>query len=137
MRKKNGAAKDDTLSREWVPKIATLKNLKAQMESLGSDARVIQDGLTAVMVKNAVHQIKGEHSGSVYQATLVQPTRAVLDEEKLRKKIGGPMWNKVTTRSLDMKKLEAYMASDPTLAMKVASCTLEVEWTTHVRTTKK
>lgn len=58
--------------------------------------------------------------------TLVEGSTMSLDEEKLKKAIGAQMWNKITTRTLDRKKLDAFIASGEINPMIVARVTTEV-----------
>lgn len=61
--------------------------------------------------------------GSSVSATRIQAERAVIDEARLKKRLGAFLWGKVTTQALDRKKLEQAVASGEVKAAAVADCT--------------
>lgn len=48
--------------------------------------------------------------GSTKKVTLVKSETVKIDEEGLREALGEKMWDKITTRKLDNKKLESFVA---------------------------
>lgn len=51
----------------------------------------------------------------------VQSEPLVIDEDKLKKALGAPMWNKITTSKLDKKKLDAFVKSGEIKPVTIAS----------------
>lgn len=66
-----------------------------------------------------------DHDGRVLRVTRVQNTTMVINEPALKSKVDAATWNKVTTRVLDRKKLEAYIASSEVDPMIVSVCSTE------------
>jgi hypothetical protein len=63
--------------------------------------------------------------GRTLRATRVQSTSWSIDEPALQTELGATTWNRVTTRVLDRKKLEAYIASGDIDPVVVASVSTE------------
>ena len=70
-----------------------------------------------------------------YKASRQQNTSLVYDETKLRKRLGAALWNKITTRTLDKKKLEAFVASKEVKVADLAACSTEKESAPFVKVT--
>ena len=60
--------------------------------------------------------------GMKVTGTLVEPERVKIDEERLKKAVGTEVWNRITSRTLDKKKLEALLALGEIDPNVVASC---------------
>jgi len=69
--------------------------------------------------------------------TLVEPTSLILDEGKLKKKVGASVWNKITKRVLDRALLESAVASGLITPSTVASCASEEPKAPYIRITEK
>lgn len=67
----------------------------------------------------------------------VAPSSEVLDQEKLRARIGEAMWKRITTRVLDKNKLSAHIKSKEIDPKVVARCTNEVPGTAYAKVTPK
>lgn len=97
----------------------TAKDLAEDISSLQDQAMPLLDQL------GETKHVTTLPDGTKVRATKVEGHRTVIDEAKLKRKIGLSMWNKVTSRFLDRKKLDAYIASGEIKASIVADCTDE------------
>lgn len=68
-------------------------------------------------------------------ATAVKGSTASYDEARLKKRLGASMWNKVSTRVLDEKKLGAYVKSGDIETSVVAESITEKPRKPYVRVT--
>lgn len=75
--------------------------------------------------------------GRRFTVTRVQGSSVVIDEEKLKNRLGASMWNKITARVLDRKKLEAFIGSGEIPTTVVAACSDEVPKAAYVKVTAK
>lgn len=76
--------------------------------------------------------------GLIAQGTLVAPQPTlVLDEGKLKKNLGAKLWVAITTRVLDRKKLDAFLASGEIDAAVIAQCSNESPRTPYIKITVK
>ena len=69
-------------------------------------------------------QERGEksHRGTLGNATVSQRTGSTIyHEDALKKRLGADLWNKVTVRKLDLKKLTAFIAIKEVDAVVVAA----------------
>ncbi len=88
--------------------------------------------LDSLEVKTHEVEVKG---GRSIKATRSQSNRTVIDETGLKKSLGETLWNKVSSRVLDKKKLEAFIASGEVSATAVAKCSTENEGKPYIRIT--
>lgn len=63
--------------------------------------------------------------GHQHNVNKQQTIAQVIDQPKLKKKVGAKLWDKITTRSLDKKKMDAFIASGELDAAIVAQCMTE------------
>ena len=70
-----------------------------------------QEELTRYMQANQRKTLTSEDGGKTYRVTFVQSVTTKVNEDGLKKAIGAPAWNKLTTAKLDRKKLSAAMDS--------------------------
>lgn len=97
-----------------------------QAKSLNEDIKTEQAEVLDLMERLGLdsHMIKLPN-GKTVKATRIQATSTVIDEPKLKKRLGLALWNKVSTRTLDKKKLEAYIASGEVKVSVVAECSTD------------
>lgn len=141
---------------KFLPKDPVKKGVRAEADREKAEALIKQIGIAKSTIATAQaivadaeadllpimerlgetkHEVKD--GKSLVTATVVRGARAVLDEGMLQKNLGSTLWNKVTTRVLDRKKLEAYVASNEVDPMVVARATSEVPNKPYVKITRK
>lgn len=74
----------------------------------------------------------GEHKAN---STLVRSVTKSYNEDRLKKRIGAPLWNKITTRKLDEKKLGAYVKAGDIDTSVVAEAITETPRKPYVKVT--
>lgn len=109
-----------------VAKIAELEQAKHEVAQLNDKIAQLQASIITQMDQMETKSVTVELEGRALKATKVQGVRIVIDEPSLKKKLGAKVWEHVTTRVLDKKKLEATIEMGEVDAMKVAECTTEV-----------
>lgn len=116
--------------------IIALDELRRQKDELEGTIDALQQRIVATLdsleVKSHEVEVKG---GRSIKATRSQNNRTVIDEIALKKAMGESLWNKVSSRVLDKKKLEAFIASGEVSATAVAKCSTENEGKPYIRIT--
>lgn len=107
--------------------VAKWHDLKDQSDAVASALAAEKDIIIAHMERNGRKNLTVDFEGKSYSVTKIQATSVRIDEAKLQKGLGAKLWEKVTTRVLDKKKLEAYMASGEVDATVVAKCSEDHE----------
>lgn len=74
----------------------------------------------------------GEHKAS---STVVRSKTTTYNEDRLKKRLGATLWNKVTTRKLDEKKLAAYVKAGDIETSVVAEAITETPRKPYVKVT--
>lgn len=127
----------------------TLADVESDIEAIGQKRATIATLNDEVkthqerVVEAFAHDPKGrksttiERNGQKWAVTYVEGESVVLDEAKLKKRLGATLWNKITTRSLDKKKLDAFIKSGEIATSDVAACSDLIPRTPHTRITKK
>lgn len=112
---------------------AQRERLADMVEDLRERKQAAKDAAESVHEMEAqIMEVLAEHgqdsfetkdaNGKRLRATVVQGERSILDEQRFKKKVGAQMWNKVTTRVVDKRKLKAFIASNEIKANVVAEC---------------
>jgi hypothetical protein len=130
------------LERPINPLIIKLRKLKATIKSAtaeihNDDGEGVEDQLLVLMANRGLPTITIKHDGIHVTATAVHGTREVLDPEMLKKRLGVAKWGKVTTLTLDNKKLQDAMARglvDPNI---VAECSSSMPSKPYIKLTDK
>jgi len=85
--------------------------IKAQADILAERKEEVQGLLVTTMRTHHASSISATlPTGETVKGTLVQGTRVVIDGERLQKQLTASQWKKVTTNTLDNRKLEAAVA---------------------------
>ena len=106
--------------------------LRKQRGELDDQMRDISNELVVQLRR---HEIKNRKTSSGYKVTLVERANTTLNENTLRKRLGAQMWNKVTTRVLDKRKLDAFIKSGEVSSADVAMSMVESEPTHYIKVT--
>lgn len=124
--------------REAQQDIERLADIKADQSRLSDEAGELQTRILVALDRagQASTSFDGAN-GRRLQATRVQGSSVLLDEEKLKKRLGAALWNKVTTRALDRKKLEALIGSGEVKTSDVAACSDEKPKAPYIKITSK
>lgn len=67
----------------------------------------------------------------------IEPTSTTTDQQKLEKRLGARMWNRITTRVLDKNKLDAYVKSGEIDVKDVVACQTTTDGTAYVKVANK
>lgn len=116
--------------------IIALDELRRQKEDLEGTIDALQQRIVAALdsIEVKSHEVE-VNGGRTIKATRSQNNRTVIDEIALKKAMGESLWNKVSSRVLDKKKLEAFIASGEVSATAVAKCSTENEGKPYIRIT--
>lgn len=106
-------------------RIARLAELKQERDEIDAAIKEVQaeilQGLDDIQEKSLTVEVDGRN----VRATKVEAVRTTIDEKSLKHSLGEKLWLKVSTRVLDKKKLEAFIATGEVDAMVVAECSTE------------
>jgi regulator of replication initiation timing len=105
--------------------IVDLKDMRDEVKGLEIQIKEKQADVLIVMDKQGLKSHKVKIGKKVLTAVRQQNHTLVYDEDKLRKRLGASLWNKITTRVLDKKKLEAFVASGEISTTVLAACSEE------------
>lgn len=114
------------LAKEYV-------DARYERDAASKRMEVIRDQLLEAM------ETSGDDStvAGTYSIVVAHPTTAVLDEPGLASALGKSMWDKVTTKSLDKNKLDAFVKSGEINPDVVAEHTELIERNPSLRVTAK
>ena len=109
-------------------------NHKAVVKREGETADIQNDIIKKEMLRLGVQDVTATekvdgHTRTVKAKLGDPPMTLVYDESKLRKALGAALWNKVSTRRLDERKLKALIKSGEVDTLTVAQCSEEVPGT--------
>lgn len=124
--------------------IRTMADLKTQIKTMsdqikgtpqqsGLESRIIEDFNFKGIKTLSVEQVSDPRT--VITATLVEPSRLDLNEDRLRELVGEERWMAVTRRVVDKKLLEDAMATGAITPAEVARCSTEVPSQPHIKIT--
>lgn len=129
---------NDQLRGSLIEGIKELRRLRDEKDRLEKDIDGVQGESISLLDRLGFKSIAFDtDSGSKITGTKVEPTALEFDEVKLKKKIGIANWNRVTTKVLDRKKLEAAVAEGHISPATVASCASEIPRKPYIRVTEK
>lgn len=120
----------------FVSEVETLHNLRNQQKQIADDVSTTQKSVLEQMRDAGESRVSViTKRGERLNATVVQPEPLVIDEAALKKKVGLPLWKKMTSVVFDRKKLEGLMASGEVSAETLAEVSTITKGTPHVRVT--
>lgn len=102
---------DSEASAELDNLILDLRKMRDKQKVLTTDIAELQQTILDQMDRQGIKSRRFKVGDKYVTASRRQNTSLVYDEKKLKKRLGAALWNKVTTRALDKKKLEAFVAS--------------------------
>lgn len=114
-----------------------LSELSLKIHKLRAEQSILEGEITDAQVqvielmKN--NGLRNYDAGGV-KVTIVEPSRIVIDENRLKRSLGARMWAKVTRTVLDRRLLDACIAVGDVDANVVANCSDEVPSKPYVRT---
>lgn len=120
---------------DFEAQVEQREDLKDKIADLNDTLKDINTDLLIGLTDRGVSTHTFVRNGRRYKVTKVQGKSLVIDEKKLRKRVGAAMWNRITTRTLDRKKLDAYVASGEVNTTVLAECSHEVDKTPYVKVT--
>jgi hypothetical protein len=127
--------------------LLTMRQLKAEVKK--AQARIhnednesgVEDQLVKFMQKTSTTTLVAYDSDTMpitaVMGTLVESEVEEIDQERLKKALGATTWNKLTTASLDKKKLQDAMARGVVDPNVVAQCSSPVKRKPYVKITEK
>jgi hypothetical protein len=101
------------------------KDIDAQIKDVQAEVLALFDSGDVLFDDDEGRTILVESNERVLKATRTQNSSLVFDEQALASKLGEDMWERVSTRSLDKKKLEAHIATGEVSADVVGECATE------------
>ena len=122
---------------EAKPPIIQLADIKQKKGVLADREKKVQEDIVELLQKAKQTSTTVEAGGKRVQAALVAGSSVVLDEDKLKNRLGAALWNKITTRALDRKKLDAFIASGEVKVTDVAACSDERPKSPYIKITQK
>ena len=110
-----------------------------QIKRIDDDVKTAQEELVGIMQNDGrkTATVPNQAGTGDLSITLVEGSTMVLDEAKLKVALGAQMWNKVTTRVLDRKKLDAFVASGEINPLVIARASSEKPRTPFVKVVPK
>ena len=106
-------------------KVARLEQLKHDKLEIDGQIKELQTDIIDTLDRAEQKSISVELDGRTIKATKVQGVKTTIDENSLKRSLGEKLWMKVSTRMLDKKKLEAFIATGEVDPMVVAECSTE------------
>lgn len=116
-------------------KVARLEELKRDKAEIDGQIKELQTDIIDTLDRAEQKSISVELDGRTIKATKVQSVKTIIDENSLKRSLGEKLWMKVSTRMLDKKKLEAYIATGEVDPMVVAECSTESDNAPYVKIT--
>jgi hypothetical protein len=116
-------------------RIVRLQELKQERDAIDAEIKAMQQEVIDALDDLNEKSISVDIEGRQVKATKVEPVRTTIDENSLKRALGEKAWMKVSTRILDKKKLEAYIATGEVDAMVVAECTTENPSSPYIKIT--
>lgn len=109
----------EELAREYA-------QVKADLDDLQERKRELQSQLIAVFRERKRRRVQvGFTDEYDATATLVEPSRVQVDEDRLKRALGSDVWRRVSTPKLDRDKLEQAINSGEVDASIVAECSYD------------
>jgi hypothetical protein len=109
--------------------------VKARTDRDNAEAERKAAGERMIEVLN--HAGLDSYKGTRGKVTISTKTSVTIDDDKLRKRLGVQLWNKITTRVLDKAKLDAYIKTKEIPLATVAACSTSKESDPFVTVTAK
>jgi hypothetical protein len=113
------------------------QDAKAKIAELNEQAASYSAQIQMLMEQARIKNLSAKKGTKTISATIVAGSKLVIDELGLKKAVGAAMWNKLTSRILDRKKLDAFIASGEVSADTVAKCSEEHPIAPYLRLTTK
>lgn len=115
--------------------IVNMRQNKDQIATLSEEVGKLEADAIALMKKMNRKSVSFQRGKRHYRGTLVAGSRMILDEARLKKRVGLAIWRKITSLRIDQAKLEAAIANGTIKSAVVADCTSEVPNKEYVRVT--
>lgn len=116
-------------------KVILLDQLKRERDDIDAQIKDLQSDIIDALDNKGEKSLVVDLDDRAIRATKVQSVRTVIDENTLKKSLGEKVWMKVSTRILDKKKLEAYIATGEVDPMIVAECSTETPSSPYIKIT--
>lgn len=116
-------------------KVALLESLKQEKAEVDGQIKELQADIISILDRAEQKSLSVDIEGRSVKATKVQSVKTMIDEGSLKRTLGEKLWLKVSTRVLDKKKLEAFIATGEVDPMVVAECSTESENAPYIKIT--
>ena len=114
----------------WLTELACINE---EIKDLQQDRKDLQQKILASLEANDTHTIDWEHKGERSKATAVYSSTLNFDEEEIAKALTKSMWEQVSSRRLDQKKLEDKVARGSVDPAVISEHTTEVPRAPYIR----
>ena len=118
-------------------RISTIRTLRDTKREIDNDINVTSVDAITMMDEAGLDTISYEDDGIKIKGTVVKGTSLNINALKLKKKLGATAFNKLTTRTLDMNKLEAAIAEGVIDPKTVSACSTEEPKKPYIRITQR
>lgn len=128
-----------------IPVTTSLEELDQHiiaLQSLRKEKKVIEESIADeqqkvldVMTQHNIKDYKVSHGNDLFKASMMQNTSRAIDESKLKRKVGPGIWRRITTLSLDRKKVDALVADGTIDPVDLAACITETPSKPFVKVT--
>ncbi len=115
--------------------VALLDQLKQEKTDIAEKIKEVEAWLIDQLDEAGQKTLTVDVADRHVKVTKVQGTRTVIDENTLKRSLGEKLWMKVSTRVLDKKKLEAFIASGEIDPLVVADSSTETENAAYIKIT--
>lgn len=131
-----------------VPPTATLEELEAHIIDLAElrkqksivEGQIVakqDDILDAMNAHNMKNYEVTDSYGRIHKAAMQQNVSRTIDETKLKRKVGPGIWRRITTLTLDRKKVDALVADGTIDPVDLADCVTETPSKPYVKVSTK
>lgn len=115
-----------------IQRIRTLRDEKREVTGLIDETQLEAIGLLDDLGQSSISY---EDDGMTHKGTVVRGTTLEINPLKLKKKLGAKRYNRLTTASLDMGKLESAIAAGDVDPKDVSACSSEKDKKPYIKIT--
>lgn len=98
-------------SYDYTEEVLALHELRNARDDADQRYRAAAEALMARMDDEGRKSVVVRNGDKTITAARMQVSRVVIDEPALKKRVGAKLWEKISVRVLDRKKLDAFIAT--------------------------
>lgn len=135
--KKRGVVPVKASLEELDKHVVELANYRKQKGLLEQGISERQQNVLDIMGQHGIKNYEVEDGPVIHRVAMQQNTSRSIDEAKLKRKVGPGIWRRITTLSLDRKKVDALVADGTIDPVDLADCVTETPSAPFVKVTTK